>query len=239
VRLSGAHLRYALLHPLRAFRYLMHRDRIEYGRIARFLPAAPVIVEAGAHDGVSTAEMAEAWPAATIHAFEPVPAAAAVTAERIRPYGPRVRCHGLALGDRAGRCPLYVSGNGSAALCQSSSLRPPTALQLREFPDIHFGETTMVTVTTLDAWAADHGVCRIDFMWLDMQGHEMAALEGATRLLPDVSAIHMEVSNVRLYDSAPLYPEVKRRMRDWGFTPRIEAFFRVSGNVLFVRSARR
>ncbi len=79
----------------------------------------------------------------------------------------------------------------------------------------------------------------IDFMWLDMQGYELQALAGAGGLLQGVSAIHMEVSNVQLYQGAPLYPEVQARMAAWGFVPVIEAFFRVAGNVLFVRLPKR
>jgi hypothetical protein len=111
----------------------------------------------------------------------------------------------------------------------------PTAQQLREFPDIAFGIKQMVPMRTLDSWAIRTNVPRIDFMWLDMQGYELQALEGATKVLKGVSAIHIEVSNVQLYEGAPLYPEVKARMADWGFIPAIEAFFRVSGNVLFVQ----
>jgi hypothetical protein len=69
-----------------------------------------------------------------------------------------------------------------------------------------------------------------------MQGYELRALEGARRLLPTASAIQLEISNVSLYEGAPLYAEVKARMDAWGFRPAVEAFFRVSGNVLFVRS---
>jgi hypothetical protein len=112
---------------------------------------------------------------------------------------------------------------------------PPTAEQLREFPDIAFGIKQVVPMRNLDSWVITTNVPRIDFLWLDMQGYELQALEGAVNVLKDVSAIHMEVSNIRLYEGAPLYPEVRARMADWGFIPTIEAFFRVSGNVLFVR----
>lgn len=83
---------------------------------------------------------------------------------------------------------------------------------------------------------AAHGVNRVDFLWLDMQGYELEALAGAERTLPGVSAIQMEVCNVELYDQAPLYPAVKRRLAALGFRPVVEAVFRVSGNVLFTRS---
>jgi hypothetical protein len=67
-------------------------------------------------------------------------------------------------------------------------------------------------------------------------GVRTSALEAAQRLLPTTSAIQREISNVSLYEGAPLYAEVKARMDAWGFRPAVEAIFRVSGNVLFVRS---
>ena len=41
--------------------------------IARYLPADPVIVEAGAHLGYDTLAMSRCWPRGHIHAFEPIP----------------------------------------------------------------------------------------------------------------------------------------------------------------------
>ena len=75
----------------------------------------------------------------------------------------------------------------------------------------------------------------MDFTWLGMRGYELVALAGARKLLLKVSAVHMEVSNVWRYECATLYPAVRRAMADWGFAPVIEAFFRVTGNALFVR----
>jgi len=236
MRVNGQHLLYACLHPVRALRYLRHRDRIPYHDIARFLPKKPVIVEAGAHDGTNTIEMADFWPGATIHAFEPVPFAAAAVSERIRPYGGRVQCHAMGLGPYDGTIDMHVSGDGSSHSCQSSSMLAPAEAHLREFPEIRFGLTRAVPVVKLDSWAELNGIDRIDFIWFDMQGYELQALEGARRLLPMTSAIQLEISNVSLYEGAPLYPEVKARMAAWGFRPAVEAFFRVSGNVRFVRS---
>lgn len=236
MRINLPHLLYAIRHPLRTARYIRHRDFISYDVIARFLPAEPVILEAGAHDGTNTVEMAEHWPGATIHACEPIASAAESVSERIRRFGPRVQCHRLALGPFDGECEMHVSGDGSSGSCQSSSMLSPTAAQHREFPMVTFGLTTTVPVMSIDSWAAAHGISRLDFLWLDMQGFELKALEGATRLLSTTSAIHMEVSNIRLYEDAPLYPEVVTRLAAWGFRPVVEATFRIGGNVLFVRT---
>ena len=239
MRVNLPNIAYAIAHPRRAFRYLRHRDRIAYSDIAPFIPRNAVIIEAGAHDGTNTVEMAEHWPHATIHAFEPFPRAAEVVRQRIERYGSRVQCHAIGLGPQNGDIDMNVSGDGSAGACQSSSMLAPTEAQLREFPEIRFGLTHKVPLRTLASWAEESGVSVIDFMWLDMQGYELQALAGAGGLLQGVSAIHMEVSNVQLYQGAPLYPEVQARMAAWGFVPVIEAFFRVAGNVLFVRLPKR
>jgi FkbM family methyltransferase len=235
MRVNLPNVLYAVAHPARAIRYLRFRDVIPYAKIAPHIPPNPVIIEAGAHDGTNTAEMATCWPGAVIHAFEPVPEAAASVARRIAPFGQRVRCHACGLGPFDGETEMHLSGQGSAGDCQSSSILPPTEKQLREFPDVHFSLVKKVPMRRLDSWAATEGVDRVDFMWLDMQGYELQALAGATQTLRTTSAVHMEVSNVRLYEGAPLYQEVRERMASWGFSPAIEAFFRVSGNVLFVR----
>jgi hypothetical protein len=99
MRITFPNLLYALAHPLRAARYVVHRDRISYNAIATFLPTDPVIVESGAHDGNTTVEMASFWPKSTIHAFEPVSSAAVEVRRKVAVFGERVHCHQVALGD--------------------------------------------------------------------------------------------------------------------------------------------
>ena len=45
-----------------------------------------------------------------------------------------------------------------------------------------FGDAIEVLTTSLDDWAAQHGVDRVDFLWLDLQGTELDALRGGERL---------------------------------------------------------
>ena len=183
MRINSPNLAYAIAHPVRAIRYLLHRDKIPYHRIARYLPENPVIVEAGAHDGATTVEMARFWPLAAIHAFEPIPSAAAEVRRKIDKFGSRIQCHQLALGEREAVVFMHVSGDGSAGSCQSSSILAPTTAQTREFPSIQFRNTERVTAVPLDSWAEANGLTQVDFMWLGMQGYELAALAGARQLL--------------------------------------------------------
>jgi FkbM family methyltransferase len=198
--------------------------------IAPFLPADPVIVEAGAHNGSDTLEMARLWPRGQIHAFEPIPHVyrrlEARTAE-LR----NVRTYQIALGAETGTASMWLSsGTGDAS---SSFLDPKKHLEV--FPTIEFRETIEVPVTTLDDWSQSANVTRVDFMWLDLQGYEFAALQHAKRVLPTVSAIVLEVSIEELYADMPLWPEVQAWLQAQGFAIVHQILRRTYGNALAVR----
>jgi 2-O-methyltransferase len=226
---------YAARHPWQAVRYLRHRDRISCAECARHLPPTPVIIEAGAFDGGNTREFLEHWPGGKVYAFEPVPTAFQRLQTVAEEFSGHVFPQPLAVGRKAGMALMHVSQTAAGGGEQSSSLLPPAAT-LEEFPYVEFtGVTTEVEVVTLDAWAQERGVERVDFLWLDLQGLELDALRGAEGLLRDCSAIHCEVQNLALYEGAPLYPEVRAWLMDHGFCPVREAIFRRGGNVLFAR----
>lgn len=234
MRINFANLRHALRHPCKTARYIRHRDRISYEEIAPFVPPDPVILEAGVANGVNTEEMALFWKGASIHGFEPVPAARELASARTAPLGDRVVIYPYALGDAASKLTMNVSGGGEAVETQSSSLLKPTG-HLEEYEFVPFGETIEVDVVRLDEWATEADVTRVDFMWLDLQGYELIALKGAEHLLREVSAIHVEVSHKDLFEGGVLYPELRDWLGERGFLPRIDATFRLGGNVLFAR----
>lgn len=194
-----------------------------------FMPEAPVIVEAGAHVGTDTVELAELWPEGTIHAFEPIPAVYEQLVARVGRLS-NVRVYNVALGASTGTSTMWVSEGGD----QSSSLSAPKT-HLTAYPDIRFERQTTVQVTTLDTWAAKERIDRVDFLWLDMQGHELVALKHGPRMLPLVKAMIIEVFAEELYEGAPLWPEVRDWLVEQGFRVvrmRIDGPF---GNALVAR----
>lgn len=215
-------------------RWHARRGHISLRAAARWLPDAPVVVEAGAHAGMDTRRMSAMWPQGVVHAFEPVPALfARLTANTSRCTN--VVCHPVAIGSVVGRGTLNVSSGGSDG---SSSLLRPTG-HLDVHPDVRFEERIDVEVVTLDEWARRSNVTTVDFLWLDLQGAELAALRGAERLLSAVGAIHTEVSLIETYDGAPRYPLLKSWLGDRGFRVEKEALpWPDMGNVLFVRTER-
>jgi hypothetical protein len=108
---------------------------------------------------------------------------------------------------------------------------------LIEFPDIEFQETISVNTVTLDDWASDEGLDRIDFMWLDIEGMELAVLKASPITLATCSAVYMEVARSELRAGCGVYDEVLPWMAEQGFEWVIDRVGFYLGNALFVRKS--
>ena len=202
--------------------------------IRQYLPANPVIVEAGAHVGQDTAVFAREWKDAQIHAFEPVPE---IWKQLVRNTGelPNVYCYPFAVS----RDPdwswstIHVSSGTSDA--SSSILKPK--LHLEVHPSVTFTNSIQMPSISLDQWAKTWHVAKVDFIWLDLQGFEHQALLGAEEMLQNVSAVVCEVNLIETYEGASLYPELKSWLESRGFrVEREEIPWNDAGNVFFVRN---
>lgn len=207
--------------------------QVSKAELAQYLPADPVVVEAGAHRGQDTLELARRWPAGKICAFEPVPALFADLQKQMAAFR-NVQCFPCALAARSGRQTLNLSAGASDG---SSSLLPPEK-HLEFHPEVTFGQTIEVEALSLDDWAARQGVSRVDLLWLDLQGSEPEVLRASSRVLDTVRAIHTEVSLAPVYRGAALYPEFRAWLESRGFKVAREFLpYPDMGNVLFVRDA--
>jgi 2-O-methyltransferase len=199
--------------------------------IATYLPCNPTIVEAGAHTGQDTVELATMFPEGRVFAFEPVPdlfKKLVRTTRRLRNVTPCL----MALAHSDGILKLNVSEGGSNA--SSSILKPKRHLEIH--PEVEFKNSIEVKGITLDRWATENEIERVDFLWLDLQGAELAVLKAAPRILQNTSAIYMEVSLIETYEGCPLYAEVRGWLEARGFVvDREELPWVDGGNVLFVR----
>jgi FkbM family methyltransferase len=199
--------------------------------IRKFLPRNPIIVEAGAHIGIDTVEMAKLLPRGTIHAFEPVPSLYKQLEHNTYRLN-NVKRYRLGLADYVGPANLFLSNGTSDA---SSSLLSPKE-HLTEHPEVFFQEQINISVTTLDHWANELGIQKVDLLWLDLQGYELAVLKASPILLGTVKVIYTEVNLKELYEGCPLYPEFRQWLKNQGFRPeKQELAWNDAGNVLFVR----
>lgn len=199
--------------------------------IQNYLPENPIILEAGAHNGHDTIQMATMWPTCTIYAFEPLPNFFAITNAKAKPFS-QIKCFNLALSNFNGTADFYVS---SGASDQSSSLLKPKE-HLNQHPDVTFKTMIKVQTSTLDDWAKQNNVDHIDFMWLDMQGGEYQMLKASTKILPTVQVIFTEISYIELYEGCPNFPEFKTWLESQGFELISEDYVCCGwGDALFVR----
>ncbi|HEV7572729.1 MAG TPA: FkbM family methyltransferase [Thermoanaerobaculia bacterium] len=127
------------------------------------------ILDVGANDGVSAIKFRDAFPAATIHAFEPVTETFAILKRNVEKHK-GIYSHQMALGAAPGTAQIYLTEHST--MC--SLVRP----------DAPLGEET-VRVTTIDDFAAEHHIDRIDLLKVDAEGFDLEVLHGAERLLDE------------------------------------------------------
>jgi len=143
----------------------------------------------------------------------------------------KLNARSKALHEQAGRkCRIeflpHALGDGSRGefrLCSApmtSSMLEPNSPLLRRFMQLE--EVTSVVQRSeiqtrrLDDLLQELGG-RVDFLKLDVQGYELAVLQGAERILRDVLVVHTEVEFVEMYEKQPLFAEVDQFLRRNGF----------------------
>jgi FkbM family methyltransferase len=206
-------------------------EKISKKYIRQFLPAQPTVIDCGAHDGSDSLELA-AMLGGRVFAFEPVPAVFEKLKARTKAY-PAIQCFQLALADNNGTVPFHISGGASDG---SSSILAPKE-HLIDHPNVSFTETISVQCKTLDAWAKENNIGKIDLLWLDMQGFELQMLMASPEMLKKVTAIHTEVSVKETYEGVATYEKLKAWLEQQGFRVQLEAIPAGwdMGNVLFIR----
>jgi FkbM family methyltransferase len=136
-------------------------------------PDCHVVFDVGANDGAWAAEVVLRQPQVDIHCFEPGTAWGRL---RSRKFGDRVSKNNLACGDFEGELELYLSDQSD--LC--SSYEDPAKRDRGKQRG-----SVRVPVTTIDAYCKKNGVKQIDLLKIDVEGHELKVLSGATKMLEE------------------------------------------------------
>ena len=216
---------------LKNYARLSQNGTVSKSYISKFLPDNPVILEAGAHIGKDTLEMANFWSKGTIHAFEPVSYIFSQLKKNTN-HLDNVKCYPLALGKRTGSHEMHLSSGASDG--SSSLLKPKEHLNMH--PDVLFSNKIHVNQITIDCWTQQNNIQIVDFLWLDLQGYELPVLKAAQTILPKVRAVYTEVNLIENYSGCDLYPDLRNWMAEMGFKTEREALaWSDGGNVLFVR----
>ncbi len=159
--------------------------------LPQWLGPEPVIFDVGAHTGTYSRHLVERFPDAQVHAFEPNPKSRAMF-DNERGL---VNLHPIGLGSKPGTLTLFdrIDDSGSA----HASLYPSVMSEIH-----HVGQVeTDVTISTLDLVCGELGVERIDFLKIDVEGHELAVLTGSERMLAGgaIGLIQFEFNEMNVF----------------------------------------
>lgn len=169
------------------------------------------VIDAGANVGQFALLMRHLHPDAVIHAFEPFPSSAAVFT-RLFAADRLTHLHPHALGAAAGEADLHVSRHAD-----SSSLLPITPDQADFAPGTEEVGTVSVPVRRLDDALSDLCLPRPCLLKIDVQGGELAVLEGAENLLSHLDHVYVEVSFRQFYQGQPLADGIIDHLRARGY----------------------
>jgi FkbM family methyltransferase len=171
--------------PRQRHRLGHHYDAPVAAFIRERLRPGAVCFDVGANVGVYVLQFAHwAGPAGRVVAFEPNPAARRVLARHVglNGLGARVEVVPAAVGSAAGEATLYAAGaDGMSRLGAPNVLIAGRAREVR------------VPVVTLDDFCRERDL-RPDWLLIDIEGFELAALAGARRLIRERgTALHVVV----------------------------------------------
>ena len=168
-------------------------------------PLAGIIFDAGANRGYITSRYRYLFPDATIHAFEPFPAAFNAMEERFRTDG-SVICMRKALSQHTGQATLYTNTMDVTNALMPFAKGAPNYLPEKLMPD----EAILVETVSLDDYVAGLGIERINILKLDTQGSELDILNDARNLLRShrIDLVYSELIFVPVYEGQCEFFEV-------------------------------
>jgi FkbM family methyltransferase len=135
----------------------------------------PILFDVGANKGEFTKRIIETWRAQAfeLFAFEPSPETFAMLKVAIG-QSAAVHLVNLGLGERKEDVDLFFDKTGSGL----ASVYPRDL----GFRSIDFSRKETIALTTLDIFCEEHHIAAIDFLKLDVEGHELAVLRGGKRM---------------------------------------------------------
>lgn len=157
-------------------------------RIQSPLPPRPVIIDAGANIGMAALWLASRYPDAELHCFEPESRCFELLQHNLRQL-PGARCERSALGACAGTISLFVSANGSV----HSVFETQAPASIEQVPSARLGD-----------YLEQNDIERVDLLKMDVEGSELAILEGLGEHIERVGVIVGEFHEP-LVDQAAFY----------------------------------
>ena len=184
--------------------------------------------DVGANTGQTATRLVKAFPRADIFSFEPVPQTFGEMQSNVANM-PNVRTYNIGFSDRLGQCTMRVADE-----CGRNRIGADDG-----------GKSVLVQLDTLDGFCDEHKIRELTVLKIDVEGHEMSVLRGATSLLQEkkVNYVLCECDfNANEDEPHGDFYEISAFMKSYDF--RIISFYTggvgedgwVWGDVLFARA---
>jgi FkbM family methyltransferase len=166
----------------------------------------PVVFDVGANEGEYSLRVSALLPAARIYAFEPSPSTYEILSKAVHAAerAPLISTHNIGLSNADGALDLYTYAvdGGEASILSSIVLRLPT-----QEATIETCRKDRIEVQTIDGFCTAHGVTDIDLLKIDVEGHELAVLQGAANMIGGrrIRMIQFEFGPCNIYSRTYFY----------------------------------
>lgn len=165
------------------------------------------VFDVGANVGHWAEAVLRIEPSIRLHCFEP--SAATFGQLAAKQWPPTVRLNPVGLGAEAGELELQVVEQGSGL----------NSLYVRHgVESARVAASERIRIVTIDAYCEELGVPRIDFLKIDVEGHELAVFKGMRRMLAQgrIAAIQFEYGGTNL-DARVYLQDIWEFLKPFGF----------------------
>lgn len=169
-----------------------------------------VIIDCGSRNLDQSIEFSNNFPKAKILAFEANPSSYQECLDRAKNY------------DNISVYPYAISDKNENAIFHITTDRPGTCslLEPDNVPNNPCGynfNKIIVKCIRLDDFLREIGIKKVDILWMDIQGGELAALRGYGDFIHNTDFIECESSKFPYYKNHPLLPELEKFYDDHNF----------------------
>lgn len=172
-----------------------------------------------------------AFPAATIHCFEPSPDAFPMLADVAGNSDGRIVAHNFGLGEVEAELKFFVNVDFQA----SSSFLAQTDANLEAFPQLERTEERVAKVRRLDDVAASLDIRSDLVVKIDTQGYEAHVIRGGRDTLRKAVGCVVEIQVAELYEGTSRFSDIYEELSaaGFGFCGAFDQRLGRDGNILY------
>lgn len=143
-----------------------------------------VIIDIGANKGLYTEELLKRFPSAEFYLFEPSSSNADILRQKFNAHR-NVNIYSKAISDKTGTAPLFTNeeGSGLASLTKRNLEHFCIEMKIEESVETIRLEEFLNSILPGD---------KVDYIKIDIEGHELDALNGMGERIKDISLIQFE-----------------------------------------------